>query len=285
MLLLLASISYVGWAVGDIFGTFVARKLGGYSTTVWSYILRLVIFSLYIPFALDYLANLTPELLLFIILIGIISLTGFVAFNEGLKVGNPALVGAIAAAYPFVTVLISISFLGESLSVKQAAAIFVIFIGIILSSLDFSDIKTKLSFDKGAVLALVTMIAWGIWFALVKIPIQKIGWFWPNYIAFATFPLLILFMRYRKIKIIKPTRQGVFWLLLITILLLGIAEFSYNIALTKENASIVAPITGSYPTLFVVLAFFIFKDPITKQQIGGIITTVLGIVLLAMFSQ
>lgn len=280
--LLFASISYLGWAIGDIFGTIAARKLGGYSTTVWSYILRLIIFSIYIPFALNNLKDLSWGLFLFIVLMGVMSLAGFVTFNEGLKVGNAALVGTIAAAFPFVSTLISVVFLGESLGTKQAIAIFIIFIGIILSSIDFNQVKTKIALDKGVLFALVTMIVWGIWFSVVKIPIQKIGWFWPNYIAFATFPFLLIFMRYRKIKIIKLTYQEAFKPLFISIFLIGIAEFSYNLAIIKENVSIIAPIAGSYPTLFVILAFFIFKDPITRQQVIGIITTLIGIVLLAM---
>ena len=31
------------------------------------------------------------------------------------------------------------------------------------------------------------MVAWGIYFTFVKIPIQQIGWFWPNYISFSLF--------------------------------------------------------------------------------------------------
>ena len=37
-------------------------------------------------------------------------------------------------------------------------------------------------------------------------------------------------------------------------------------------------------TLFIVLAFLFFKDPIKKQQILGIIVTLFGIVLLSLFS-
>jgi len=48
--------------------------------------------------------------------------------------------------------------------------------------------------------------------------------------------------------------------------------------------SVVAPIAGANPTLFVLLAFFVFKDRLTKQQILGIVLTLLGIVWLSFLS-
>jgi uncharacterized membrane protein len=50
-------------------------------------------------------------------------------------------------------------------------------------------------------------------------------------------------------------------------------------------AAIVAPIAGAYPTLFVFLSRFVFKDRLTKQQGFGIVVTLVGIVLLAFFSR
>jgi len=282
--LLFAVISYFGWGVGDIFGTVAARKLGGLSTTVWSMTARLVIFSLYLPFAISSFQAMTWGLFFIILVIAVIGLVGFVAFNEGLKVGNPALVGAIAAAFPFVAVILSLIFLGERLTLQQGLSIIVIFVGLLLASLDLKLLRSQKTLHKGVGLGLLAMACWGIWFTFIKIPVQQIGWFLPNYIIYASFPLVLLFMRFRKIKLV-PLNYGKAALpLIVAALLLGIAEFSYNLGITNANASVIAPIAGSYPTLFVILAFLIFKDPITKQQIVGIVTTITGVVLLASFT-
>ncbi len=50
------------------------------------------------------------------------------------------------------------------------------------------------------------------------------------------------------------------------------------------ECTVVAPISGANPILFVILVAFFLKDPITRQQIAGIITTLIGIVLLSIFS-
>ena len=64
---------------------------------------------------------------------------------------------------------------------------------------------------------------------------------------------------------------------------MGTITFNYAIS-NGANIAIIAPIASAYPTLYVLLAFLIFKDKITKQQILGIIITLAGIVSLAALS-
>lgn len=283
--IIFALISYFAWGTGDIFGTIATRKLGSYSTTFWSYIFRVFIFALYIPFAWPLLSNLNLSLITLNIGLGIFLLVGFIAFNEALRIENAPLVGTIAASFASVVFILSIIFLGETISSQQFVSILIIFLGLILSTVSFKDFKNKNVFlSRGVLFAFIAMICWGIYFTFIKIPVQQIGWFWPNYISFLLFPLVYLVAKVRKTKINQPNYKNAFLPLLLTVLLTGIAEFSFNFAISKGLTAIVAPIAGSYPTLFVVLAFLFFKDKITKQQIVGIITTLVGIVLLSIFS-
>ena len=72
--------------------------------------------------------------------------------------------------------------------------------------------------------------------------------------------------------------------LIINSAMVGSGSLSFNYAISKGLVAIVAPIAGSYPTLFALLAFLVFKDSITRQQIFGIGVTLMGIVLLSFFS-
>lgn len=85
-------------------------------------------------------------------------------------------------------------------------------------------------------------------------------------------------------KLNNPVKNGVLLPLIAIALFVKAAEWSFYFAISHGQTSIIAPIAGSYPTLFVILAFLIFKDPITRQQIAGIGTTLTGIVLLSIFS-
>ena len=133
-------------------------------------------------------------------------------------------------------------------------------------------------------MAIITMLIWGIYYTFIKIPISQIGWFWPNYIFLISSPLVLLIFGSRKLKIERPNINGAFIPLFLASIIALAAELSFNFAISKNLTAIVAPIAGSYPALFVVLAFFFFKDPITKQQILGIVTTLIGIVLLSILS-
>jgi uncharacterized membrane protein len=67
-------------------------------------------------------------------------------------------------------------------------------------------------------------------------------------------------------------------------LFIGGATFALNYALSIGNTAIVAPIAGAYPTLFAVLSYLVFKEPINKQQWFGIVLTLIGIVTLSIIS-
>lgn len=264
----------------------VARRLASYSLLLWSFILSSIALAFYVPFVSYELSGLTWGLLIFILVNGIMGLYfGTFVYYEALKKGNRALVGTISSSFPAIAILVSVIFLGERITIPQIAAIVIIFIGLILSGLDFSEIKKKnILADKSVILALVTMVCWGTWIALLKIPISRLGWFWPNYLTFLLFPLLFIFLKIKKIKIEIPSTKMVFVPLVLSTALVRIAEFSYNLGISRGLVTIVAPIAGANPTLFVILAFIFLKDKITKQQIGGIIITLVGIVLLSFLS-
>jgi len=64
-------------------------------------------------------------------------------------------------------------------------------------------------------------------------------------------------------------------------LLIRMGDTALNYGLTLPNkSSLVAPIAGAAPILFVISSHFIFKDKLTKQQVIGIIISLVGIVLL-----
>lgn len=284
--IIFALISYLGWGIGDIFGTIATRRIGAYSTTFWYILLQVPIFAILVPFFVGHLQNLTLEILILNTTLGLIGTIGLIAFYEGLRVDNAALVGTIAASFAALTVLLSIVFLHESVSSQQSLAIVTIFIGLIGSSLDIRTlISRRLVVGKGIWMGLIAMLAWGIYWAFIKIPIKEIGWFWPGYISVLTsLPVIWLFIKLRGIKLTKLNYKESFYPLFANALLLGIGALSFNLAIERGFTSIVAPIAGSYPTIFVLLAFLIFKDSITKQQIAGILTALIGIVMLSVFS-
>lgn len=277
-----ALISFLGWGIGDIFGTVATRKIGAYSTSFWSMVVGVVAFSIFIPYVSHNLNNFTFHILFLNIVLGIIFIIGLISFNEALRMSNPSLVGTISASFAALTVILSVIFLKESLSFLQIISIVAIFSGLLFSLKPQK--KFSLKVKKGVFLALLTMITWGVYYTFIKIPVNQIGWFWPQYITLSLFPLLFFFMKARKYKLSKMYDKKIFLPLLANGVLVAIGEFSFNFGISRGLSSIVAPISGAYPVLFVILAFFLFKDKISKQQVFGIMVTLLGIVMLAKVS-
>lgn len=277
-----AFVSFFGWGIGDIFGTISARKIGAHSATYWNLVIGLIASSLYIPFALSDINNFNFEVIVTSFGLGIVFIIGFIAFNEGLRIANPTVVGTIVAAFALLTVIFSVIFLKETITPLQIFYIAIIFLGLLLTSIDFKYLeKFKEKINKGIILAFIAMFCWGIYFTFIKIPVKQIGWFWPQYITLSLFPLLFIYMKVTHEKLISWNKKKVFLSLLINAILVTVGEFSFNFAISKGSSAIVAAIAGAYPVLFAAIAFFLFKDPISKQQTIGVVLSLLGIVLLS----
>lgn len=278
-----AILSCVFWGTGDVLGVSVSRKMGGPSVTTWAAIFALILFLPYAATQTGLLSGLGWQHLLVIAVLGIIWTIGNVCFNEGLRLSNAPAVGTIAAGYTTVTVLLSVLFLGEQLTLIQAATIALVYIGIALASLRAGP--SGLTFrDRGVVLALIAMVCWGVFFAFLKPVVRAVGWFWPFYLILFLFPLIMLFQRLRRQPLVSPFRTGAWRLLLPMVLLLRSADFSFNYGISVGDISVVAPVAGSYPILFVLVSSLIYRDPVSKRQWTGIAAALVGIVFLLIVS-
>lgn len=283
--IIFAIISYIGWGTGDIFGTIATRKIGAYSTTFWFLVIQTALLICFAPFFINDLKNISPTLLLLTLFLGCIGTTGLIAFYEALRYSNASLVGTISASFAAVSVVLSVIFLKETVTYAQTISITVIFVGILISTLDLADLKGAGMFkNKGIVLSIAAMLLWGIYFTFLKIPVREIGWFWPVVISNLSLVVVLLYMKIRHVKLEKINDKSVLPALLANSILLGIGLLSFNYAISKGLVAVVAPIAGSYPSLFAILAFFAFHDPIKKREIIGIIVGLAGIVLLSINS-
>jgi drug/metabolite transporter (DMT)-like permease len=157
----------------------------------------------------------------------------------------------------------------------------------VLCSIDFQKLfKSEKIFDTGTLFALLAMIFLSIFFTASRVFIAAYGWFLPSFIANACFPIIYLFLKIKKEKFFVP-KQGIVVIAIFMVgLLIRAGDFALNWGLSLPNASsLVAPIAGASPILFVVMSYLIYKDKLTKQQVVGIVTALLGIVLLTTVGQ
>lgn len=271
-------ISYLGWGSGDVFGTFATRKIGAYQTTFWVFAVGALLGSIYIPFALKELYSITPTLLIINIALGALYIIGNITFNEALRLSSAPIVGTIGGSFAALTILLSYIFLGEKLSTIHILLILVVFIGVFITSTAHTQQKDK-GFSKGIFLSLISFVFWGIYFTFNKILMQSMGWFWPNYIPLLLFPCIGIYMKWKNIKISVPKINIALPIALSAIALRG-GDFAFNIGASLGLTATIAPFGGAYPTLFAVLSYIVFRDPLNRKQIFGIILALAGLVAL-----
>lgn len=283
MAVFFALVTLMGWATGDIFITKVSRKIGSTTTYFFGFLVALLFVLFYIPFAGPIVSLSIFGLAIFL---NIIHTLSNLAFFKGLEVGNASITATIAEAFPILTVAFSVIFFGEILTFWQLVGICLTLVGIFLASLNLKELKNlkgrNILSDKGIKYALVAFIGWGIYFAFVRVTAETLGWFWAGFpLYIVAIPLVLIKNVRNTIPVLFHSRKILFLIILFAILV-TMGDFAYNLGILSGYTSVVAPITGTTPVLFVILSRFFFKDRLTGQQKLGIISSLLGIVLISL---
>lgn len=279
MSIVLALLAHIGWGVGDVFAVGATRIMGTKRMTIWRGVAAFVLATVFLlPFFWHDFLRLTPSIFALTLALSIVTLIGDFAFFEGFKVGNPTLVGVISASFVAVSVVCSVVFLGEQLSLEKTVVIGGIMAGVLLCLLEGASLR--LSWGRGEIMALVTMMCWGVYYAFIKIPVRSVGWFVPGYLFLSLFPILLLVSKRLSRDVPMTLSRRVLPIFVASVLLTTMAEWLYHIAIVDSDVSFVAPIAGSYPALFVLLSSVVFREPLRRIQLTGIVLTVSCIIAL-----
>lgn len=285
MAIIFALIAFIGWGAGDLFGTLTSRKIGSVYGVFWMLIIALVISSFYIPFAGPIVSI---PMFVFSILLNLFDMYGTMMFFRALQIGKASLVGAITGSFGFISAILSIIIFGEKINMVVGAGIIFALGGVILSSLKFSEIKNKklglLLSEPYVKYALITLGTWGIYYALLRIPVKSIGWFWTDYSWNFFFIILIILGKIKKdVFAVWHDKKAIINLFLFT-LFVNAGVFAYNLGINLGFTSVVAPIAASSSVLFVILSRIFFREKLTGHQKIGIASSLVGIILLAVAS-
>lgn len=280
--------TYFCWGTGDIFGVFASRKVGAYKATAYVYIFGFLIASMYVPFAWSEIHKITLGLFLVNVLIGTAYLGGNLLLNEGFKRSNASLVGIVVNSFPAVVLLLSTIIFKDPISLRQILWVILILSGVFLCSVNFADLKKGNVFaDTGVRFAFIAAMIFSVYFTFFRVFSNQYGWFWPNYISFSTFPVVLILgkklFKYKE-NLEVPKEKTVLGAALLSAFLLRSGDMALNYGLSGGFASTVTPLAGAAPSLFLVLSSYFYKDKTTTQQKVGIGITLLGIILLSFFS-
>lgn len=287
MSLLMAFMAYVGWSLCDVLGIKLFRSNDSSKVTFLNGMSRLIFWMILMPFFYRDFGRISAWPLAANLLAGLGSGFGYYCFGRAAKLTNPMLVAAISGGWGASSVLLGLVFFGETLSLPQWCAIILVFSGFALVTFRSEWLKKlNLIREKGLLYAFLAFFGWGICGAFLKIPAVAYGWYLSSVIMLLPYIILLLLdpdIRHGlSVSSLRINGTGLF---LAVVILTIIGDLGYNSSFSfGANISEVGTLAGSYATLSAVLAYFLYREPITKKQLAGVIVSLIGIVGTAYFS-
>ena len=186
---LYALISLLSWGTEGIFDKKALEKLNAFNalSVRYFFVFLLVVSAALIFTEIKFISFETLPYFLFTCFVGSIAI---IFFFKAMEHTTVSLATAIAKNYFLVTIAISMVFFGESLSLLQWAAVLMIIFSLIL--LSFERKEKNFALSKGTVFALLTVIGWGSYFALIKPIVLEVNPFNAAMLLESTIFLMIL---------------------------------------------------------------------------------------------
>jgi len=166
----------------------------------------------------------------------------------------------------------------------QIAGIVAVLVGVFLVSSNFAELKKSFRQGRsgGVSDALVSMVAWGITYTLLRPLTVAFGPIMALlFLRIAAISILFSWSSFTKTKITTPTR--IIFLFFATAGLLDLMGFvAFNNSISTVLLSMVGPIAATAPAVTVLLAYFFLQEKVVTNQKIGIIAILIGLVLISL---
>lgn len=277
----------LGWGISDFFAKKSVDKVGHVASIFWMQFLGLI------PLIIVFLIQSKPinfdlSLVLPIIVLGLIDGLGYLLFYRALEKGKASIVSPIVASYAVLSIIVAKFFLAEVLSTKIILILLLVFIGIIILSIDFEELKKKKDrkWTGGIVEAIIAALLFSVWFP-----------FWGKLVVDQDWLIMLILLRLvmsgflftvikaTKTQYIIKSKMTFSWLIIIA-LLDSLAYFVLTWGYGSTSyISVVTIMSSIYSLPTLVLAWIFLKERLNKFQYVGIGLILFGIAALAFFGQ
>jgi transporter family protein len=280
--ILLAISSMLGFGLADFMAKAILNKASAFRTVLISqsigsviYLVSMVVYDLALP---------DVSLLLLALLSGSLSAVALFSYYKALSIGKASVVSPISSCLIVVAVVLSFLVLGETLTGLQTILIVLVFLGMLLVAFERSATKSASS-NVSMLFALVVVFLGG-----ANTIIQK--WIATSVHYLLGFCLARLVMVGFLLSLIpllgKETPTPRVPRMYLTMGLLGVLDvtafFAWFMGLGQGLVSIVTPIANSSPAVTIILAHIFLRERVLLHQKIGIVTIILGVMLLSAIS-
>lgn len=216
------------------------------------------------------------------ILLGVVNAVATLSLYKGFEVGRLSVVSPIASSYPLVSIILAVSFLGESLTKERLLGIGLVIVGIILVCIQASREDFSKQLTHGAAYAIVFMILCGLVFFSLKPVSNALGVYLPV-LLMRWVGALVLAATFLVRKPSGTSQLNVLPSIFAVAVLDTFANVVYNVGVSIGTVSIVSTIGGLFSAVTVVLACIFLKERLTPHQIVGLLAIAGGVSILGFF--
>ena len=278
----------LGWGFADFFAKKTIDKVGSIISLVWAHLFGTSIFVIIVILQFIVFGKLIsipndPIVWAGLLFFGTLQMLVYWLVYEGFGKGQLAILNPVFASFTGLVAFISIVVLGEAAGISRILALFIIFAGVILISVDLNGLRSKnFNFVPGlkevgaaAILAAIWTLLWdkfvgsqdGLAYALFMY-------------AFMT---LAAFVVSRLLKVRLSGVKSDLWKLLV---LIGLGETIAYLAISlgysaTSLTSVIALISGAFSLPTIILARIFLKEKVTFVQTIGSLIIIAGIVFLS----
>lgn len=276
----------LGWGIADFFAKKTIDKIGDLKTLIGSQFIGVAFLFVWYLLGNHTIPEISKSLIIYLIIFAFVDGLGYLMLYRAFEKGIVSIVSPIASSCAGVSVLVAVFLLKESLSTTGILGVILMFLGIIITSTDFTDLKkvfSKENLVNGVPEALVVMICWGFWFPLWDRFIENKDWlFWLIVLKIMIgFMLCIYFYATSKGKNLLKGYKSVLKILIPVAVLDTLAYFgtTWGYSASTNTTSLITVMSNAYSLPTIILAYLFLKERITKQQALGIASIIGGIVV------
>lgn len=282
----------LGWGTNDFIASKLSRKHSYHDVFLWrglfSTLLILILLILFYP----NLSEVLNGVILIRLFISGLSLYVFIALlYKAFTIGNVSIISGVVALQTVVIIITGTLFLNQSVSKIEWVLIGFVFIGAILVSVNFKEVKQKNILSPGVKESLLAALIAGttLWPNMEYVT-ERVNWIPANLflnifsvLSFLGFLLISHIIR-KPIKLQTAKISTRDWL---TFFLMGFFDIFGQIGLTLGLqygvGIIVAPFLSATAVVTIPLALIFYKEKLRLEQFIGIFIVVLGAILLSIF--
>lgn len=270
-----------GFGTADFIAKLSTNKTGFLRTALFMQVIGSFVV---LPFAFHDISRLflQPWAALDGILLGVVNAVATLSLYKGFEVGRLSVVSPIASSYPLVSILLAVSFLGESLTRERLLGIGSVMVGIILVCIQRTREDVSRQVTHGAAYAIVFMILCGLVFFSLKPVSNALGVYLPV-LLMRWMGALVLAITFFTRKPIGSSRLNVLPSIVAVAVLDTAANVVYNIGVSIGTVSIVSTIGGLFSAVTVLLACTFLKESLTRHQILGLLAIAGGVSIFGFF--